>query len=422
MVAIAISLQRSIMGATQLFHHLSPSLLLLDCAGPLRVSAQFTILKHFTPCRHQSQVNGATGTQFSLDSHRHRHRCNSTTQNDNDSTKKTQAPSLSTIDTDISTQNDNDSAIPSLSTIDTDIFNIAFPTIATLAADPLAALISTAWVGQMGALPLGGVGVALSVYGAFTKLFNMPLLAVITSSTATALGRGAAPGSKELNSAITSGVAIALGIGLFQAVLLGSLGIAGLETWGAGPQSPLYSSAVDYLSIRALGAPFTVLFLALQGVFRGLADTRAPLTATLVANVVNIALEPLFIFTLGWGVKGAATAVVVSQVVAVAGLTGVLVAKLGGTLQVSLMNGKRAVLQEVWQYVKPTGLLTVRTVMITATFSVATAIASRTGASHAAAHQVAFQIWLASSLLSDSLAVAAQSLSKSCLFFLGFFF
>lgn len=293
---------------------------------------------------------------------------------------------------------------PSNDSIDAEIFNIALPTLVTLAADPLASLISTAWVGHIGASELAGVGVALSVYGAFTKLFNMPLLAVITFSTASALGRGAKEGSKELGSAVTSALALAAGVGLVQAILLGGLGVSGLSAWGAGPSSPLYNSALDYLSVRALGAPATVLFLALQGAFRGLGDTRAPLFATIAANVINVALEPLFIFTFGWGVRGAAAAVAVSQLVSVLGLLAVLSKR----LNLGSLDG--SVLTDAWQYVKPTGLLTLRTLSITATFSVATALSSRTDASHAAAHQIAFQLWLASSLLADSLAVAAQSL------------
>ena len=39
-----------------------------------------------------------------------------------------------------------------------------------------------------GAVELAGVGIALSVYGTVTKLFNVPLLSVATSSVATALG------------------------------------------------------------------------------------------------------------------------------------------------------------------------------------------------------------------------------------------
>lgn len=58
----------------------------------------------------------------------------------------------------------------------------------------------------------------------------------------------------------------------------------------------------------------------------------------------------------------------------------------------------------------PTGLLVLRTAAITGTYAAATALAARAGPAAAAAHQVAFQLWLASSLLADSLAVACQTL------------
>lgn len=47
---------------------------------------------------------------------------------------------------------------------------------------------------------------------------------------------------------------------------------------------------------------------------RGLGDTRTPFVGTLLANALNIVLEYLFLFVLGWGVRGAALAVGLSQV------------------------------------------------------------------------------------------------------------
>jgi len=48
-------------------------------------------------------------------------------------------------------------------------------------------------------------------------------------------------------------------------------------------------------------------------VFRGLGDTRTPLAATLGCNAVNLVLNPLLIFGLGWGVAGAAQATVLAE-------------------------------------------------------------------------------------------------------------
>ena len=53
---------------------------------------------------------------------------------------------------------------------------------------------------------------------------------------------------------------------------------------------------------------------ALQGVFRGLGDTRSPLWATLICNGVNVVLDAVFIMYFGWGVTGAAWATIIGQV------------------------------------------------------------------------------------------------------------
>ncbi|OMO70985.1 MATE efflux family protein 1-like protein [Corchorus capsularis] len=69
----------------------------------------------------------------------------------------------------------------------------------------------------------------------------------------------------------------------------------------------------QYLTLRSLGAPGLLLSLAAQGVFRGLKDTRTPLHAIIVGDSVNVILDPIFIFTLDLGVRGAAIAHVLSQ-------------------------------------------------------------------------------------------------------------
>jgi Na+-driven multidrug efflux pump len=68
-----------------------------------------------------------------------------------------------------------------------------------------------------------------------------------------------------------------------------------------------------YLSLRSLGAPAVLLSLAAQGVFRGFKDTTTPLFATVIGDVTNIILDPIFIFVFRLGVTGAATAHVISQ-------------------------------------------------------------------------------------------------------------
>lgn len=67
-------------------------------------------------------------------------------------------------------------------------------------------------------------------------------------------------------------------------------------------------------------------------------------------------------------------------------------------------------LKSVGKLFAPTGYLVLRTAAITFTYAIATGLTARAGPAAAACHQVCFQLWLASSLMADSLAVACQTM------------
>ena len=64
---------------------------------------------------------------------------------------------------------------------------------------------------------------------------------------------------------------------------------------------------------RSVSGRFSQRLVGMQGVFRGVGDTKTPLLATVVSNALNVLLDPIFIFALRWGVVGAALATVTSQ-------------------------------------------------------------------------------------------------------------
>lgn len=68
---------------------------------------------------------------------------------------------------------------------------IALPTLAALAAEPVATLVGATWVGRMGTMPLAACAAAVSVFSLATKLINIPLTAVTTSLVATASAHSA---------------------------------------------------------------------------------------------------------------------------------------------------------------------------------------------------------------------------------------
>jgi Na+-driven multidrug efflux pump len=58
------------------------------------------------------------------------------------------------------------------------------PAALALAADPLASLVDTAFIGQIGPVELAAVGVSISVFNLVSKMFNIPLLNITTSFVA----------------------------------------------------------------------------------------------------------------------------------------------------------------------------------------------------------------------------------------------
>src|SRR5262249_9231300 len=74
-------------------------------------------------------------------------------------------------------------------------------------------------------------------------------------------------------------------------------------------------AAKTYLHLRNLGAPGALAFVALREVRYAQGDARSPMRASILANLVNVALAYTFVFVLKWGVKGAATATAIAHFV-----------------------------------------------------------------------------------------------------------
>ena len=88
-----------------------------------------------------------------------------------------------------------------------------------------------------------------------------------------------------------------------------------LMLFGASEDTLLY--AHEYMEIILYGNILTHLYFGLNAMLRSAGHPRFSMTATIVAVVVNIILDPIFIFALDMGVRGAALATVISQAIAV---------------------------------------------------------------------------------------------------------
>lgn len=100
-------------------------------------------------------------------------------------------------------------------------------------------------------------------------------------------------------------------------LLLGIIGFVTAPTiirWMGGT-GELYKNAYAYLSIMFLGMPTTFLMNAYNAIKQGQGDTVSPLIIGTLSVLMNVILDPIFIFVLDMGVEGAALATVISTAV-----------------------------------------------------------------------------------------------------------
>ncbi|KAG8057654.1 hypothetical protein GUJ93_ZPchr0002g24326 [Zizania palustris] len=299
-----------------------------------------------------------------------------------------------------------------------ELVNLALPAIVGQAIDPVAQLLETAYIGRLGPVELASAAVGVSVFNIISKLFNIPLLSITTSFVAEDVSRqdssqftseeniSSETGGRKRLPSISSALLLAAAIGVIEAsaLILGSEIL--LRLMGVSHASTMHDPAKLFLSLRALGAPAVVVSLAIQGIFRGLKDTKTPLLYSGLGNIAAVVLLPFFVYSLNLGLNGAAIATIISQYL--------------GMFLLLWSLSKRAVLLppkiedlDFVGYMKSGGMLLGRTLSVLITMTLGAAMAARQGTLAMAAHQICLQVWLAVSLLSDALAVSAQALIAS---------
>ena len=187
------------------------------------------------------------------------------------------------------------------------LLKMSVPLIISLLISSFYNLIDAAWVSGLGADALAGVGF-------FTPIF------MVLVGFGNGLGAGASfaiskyigedDKFKADNASIHSillDVIISIILTMVLLVFLNPI----LNVMGAGET---IGFATDYGVIILLGSVFIILSNALYGIFRGEGDSKRPMYAMIVSAILNIILDPIFIYNLHLGVKGAAIATLTSAI------------------------------------------------------------------------------------------------------------
>ncbi len=277
---------------------------------------------------------------------------------------------------------------------------LSAPLLVSLIAEPLTGLADTAFVARLGAASLAGLGVGAAVLSSVFWVFNF-----IGIGTQTEVARSAGGGDRE-HAALAN--AQAVGLSVLIGVVLGVVAWFTVDPLVAlmGADGEIATAARDYITVRLLGAPAVLVTVAAFGTLRGLQDMHSPMWIAGALNVVNVVLDPIFIF--GWGpvpamgVAGAAGASVISQWIGAIAAAVVILRRIGLPTQWNLSQfGK---LMSIGRE------LFVRTAALNIFLLFTTRAATEIGADAGAAHQAIRQVWAFTALFLDAFAIAGQSL------------
>lgn len=75
----------------------------------------------------------------------------------------------------------------------------------------------------------------------------------------------------------------------------------------------ILSDAAMYIRYMSVSLLFVSLYNYLAAMLRALGDSRSPLYFLIISTILNVALDILFVYSLGWGIKGAAIATIIAQ-------------------------------------------------------------------------------------------------------------
>ena len=196
--------------------------------------------------------------------------------------------------------------------ISTNIISQSIPLMLAQLVHLLYNIVDRIYIGhlpEVGSMALTGIGLIFPIttlVAAFTNLFSFggtPLFAI---------ARGA--GEEDRADEIVSQVAFLL-IGM-SLVLTGTCYVFRkpiLYLFGAGDESYVYADA--YLRIYLLGTVFAMFATGMNGFINAQGFPKIGMYTVSIGAVLNLILDPIFIFGLNMGVQGAALATVVSQVV-----------------------------------------------------------------------------------------------------------
>ena len=192
------------------------------------------------------------------------------------------------------------------------LLKYATPGIIAMTAMSLYNMVDSIFIGHgVGALALSGLTVAkpfMDICAAFGTLVGVGASSLVAIKL----------GEKDYRSAndVLANVVI---LNVLLGALVMAVGLFWLDPilYAFGASDATIAYARDYMEIILLGNILTHIYYGLNSMLRSIGHPRISMYATILAVALNVVLDPIFIFVLDMGVRGAALATMISQLVSV---------------------------------------------------------------------------------------------------------
>ena len=187
------------------------------------------------------------------------------------------------------------------------LFNLAVPIMGTSFVQMAYSLTDMAWVGRLGSESVAAIG---SV-GILTWMTNsISLLNKVGSEVSVGQSIGA-QNAPDARSYASHNLTLSLIISICWGLILFVFAEPIMQIYKLEPA--ITAKAVNYLRIVATAFPFIFLSASFTGIYNASGQSKIPFMISGIGLLLNMILDPLFIFGFGWNTEGAAIATWVSQ-------------------------------------------------------------------------------------------------------------
>jgi len=190
------------------------------------------------------------------------------------------------------------------------LWKLSVPAIAGMFVMSLYNVVDMIFVGRgVGALAIAGVSVVFPL-----QMFTMAVGMMIGMGTSSLISRSLGAGDmKRAERALGNAILLIL-------ILGGTLMVVGLAKttffiYLFGATDDVFPYAKEYMDVILFGTVLREFSMSSNGIIRAEGNARVAMISMLIGALLNIALDPIFIFVLGMGVRGAAIATVIAQAV-----------------------------------------------------------------------------------------------------------